>query len=38
MYLAGWKGNLPVNEVHVPHRLEGNPPVDVELFKLKKRA
>ncbi|KAA1113614.1 hypothetical protein PGTUg99_008007 [Puccinia graminis f. sp. tritici] len=25
MYLAGWKGVLPVDEVHVPRRLEGLP-------------
>ncbi|KAA1068212.1 hypothetical protein PGTUg99_027400 [Puccinia graminis f. sp. tritici] len=25
MYLAGWKGVLPVDEVQVPRRLEGNP-------------
>jgi hypothetical protein len=23
MYLAGWKGFLPVGEVHVPRQLEG---------------
>ncbi|KAA1131984.1 hypothetical protein PGTUg99_035260 [Puccinia graminis f. sp. tritici] len=25
LYLAGWKGFLPVDEVHVPRRLEGCP-------------
>ncbi|KAA1129402.1 hypothetical protein PGTUg99_032301 [Puccinia graminis f. sp. tritici] len=25
LYLNGWKGLLPVNEVHVPRRLEGHP-------------
>jgi hypothetical protein len=25
MYLAGWKETLPVDKVHIPRRLEGNP-------------